>query len=116
MGKRVKKVLGGKGGLGAAIGTALAPGIGTVAGHAASKGKLVQTTWNRLNGDGGKKKKGAVVGGDGESGVSGALSEAGDGEGIGGYSDVAGALTEAKRRASTLVGHGESTFGGGLGE
>lgn len=116
LGKRVKKVFGGKGGFGAAIGTALAPGIGTVAGHAASKGKFVQTTWNRLNGDGGRKKRGAVAGGDAVSGGDGALSAADGDEGIGGYSDVSGALTDAKRRGSTLVGHGESTFGGGLGE
>ena len=80
-------------------------------------GKFGQTTWNRLQGDGDKKKSGAgsvesadAVGG--EAVEAGALSVDAS---VGGEED--GALSEArnKRRRGTLVGEGPEVFNGSYG-
>ena len=78
-------------------------------------GKFGQTTWNRLQGDGSKKRKSG-----GAAGTAAGSTVGGDVGGIGG--DVADAFSEAegegalsdarKRKGSSIEGQGPRTFGG----
>lgn len=101
MGKAVKTV----GKWGAAVATGGASAL--------AEKKFVQTTWNRLNGDGKKKRSGGSSGG-GAVAVEGSGDSGLEGGGGSGADALDGALTEAKRRrSSTLIGLGAGEYGGG---